>query len=186
MSSGVVKSVGTATSVRNDSGTPLRSSRPGKRNRANEKRDPSVDKRHARVNRGNGAENREYCELNRAEAQLGEGDQRRRQNDRGRGHDRGGVSVEIQSCRDARRPAPKPAKANRTLEVAASSGEQMIAGVAAPQLLRRLARRIGRVRRRDGEARDLEFVVVRPPRQVFDRASVEVAGRKIHVVKCAP
>ena len=67
------------------------------RNRANEKRDPSVDKRHARVNRGNGAENREYCELNWAEAQPGEGDQRRRQNDRGRGHDRRGVSVEIQS-----------------------------------------------------------------------------------------
>ena len=45
---------------------------------------------------------------------------------------------------------------------------------------------MGCVRRRDGEARDLEFVMVRPPRQVFDRASVEVAGRKIHFVKCAP
>ena len=44
---------------------------------------------------------------------------------------------------------------------------------------------MGRVRRRDGEARDLEFAMVRSPRQVFDRASVEVAGGKIHVVKCA-
>ena len=61
----------------------------------------------------------------------------------------------------------------------------MIARVAAPQLLRRVARPIGRMRRRDGEACDVEFVVVRPPRQVLDRASVEIAGRKIHVVKCA-
>ena len=44
---------------------------------------------------------------------------------------------------------------------------------------------MGSVRRRDGEARDLEFVVVRSPRQAFDRASVEVAGREIHVVECA-
>ena len=172
--------------MRNDSGTPLRSSRPGKRNRANEERDPSVDKRHARVNRANGAKSREFCELSRAEPQLGEGDQRHRQNDRGRGHDRRGVSVEFQFCRDARGPAPKPTKANRGLEFAASPSKQMVAGVAAPQLLRRLARRIGRMRRRDSEARDIEFVVVRPPRQFFDRASVEVAGRKIHVVKCAP
>ncbi|MGO4869415.1 MAG: hypothetical protein ACLPGW_02220, partial [Roseiarcus sp.] len=99
------------------------------RNRANEARDPSVDKRHARVNRANRAENREYCELSWAEAQPGEANQRRGQNDRGRDHNRGDVSVEIQSCRDARGPAPKPANANRTLEVAASSGEQMIARV---------------------------------------------------------
>ena len=37
---------------------------------------------------------------------------------------------------------------------------------------------MGRVRRRDGEARDLEFVVVRAPRQFFDRAAVEGAGRQ--------
>ena len=62
---------------------------------ANEKRDPSIDKRHTPVNRGNGAENREHCELNRAEAQPGKGRQRNRQNDRGRGHDRRSVSIEI-------------------------------------------------------------------------------------------
>ena len=129
------------------------------RNRANEKRDPAIDKRHARVNRANGAENREHCELSRAEAQPGEGDQRRGQNDRRRHQDRGDESVEIQSCRDARGPASKRTKADGALEFAASSGKQMVAGVAAPQLLRSLARRIGRLRRRDREARDLEFVV---------------------------
>src|SRR5580704_4337948 len=86
------------------------------RNRANEERDRSVDKRHARIDRGNGAENREYRELTWAEAQLREGDQWRRQNDRGRGQDRGYVNVEIQSRRDLRGPAPKPANANRALE----------------------------------------------------------------------
>ena len=43
-----------------------------------------------------------------------------------------------------------------------------------------------RLRRSDGEARDLQFVMVRSPRQVFDRTSVELAGRKIHLAKCAP
>src|SRR5208283_3299932 len=85
------------------------------RNWANETRDPSVDKRHARVNRANGAESREHCELSWAKAQPGEGDQRRGQNDRGRDHDRGDVSVEIQSCRDLRGPAPKPTKADGAL-----------------------------------------------------------------------
>ena len=42
------------------------------------------------------------------------------------------------------------------------------------------------MRRRDGEARDLDLLVVRPPRQGLDRASIEIAGRKIHVVKRAP
>ena len=156
------------------------------RDRGHEKRNASVDERHARVNRGNGPENREYGELSRAQAQLGKGDQWRRQNDRGRRHDRCNVNVEIQSGRDARGPNPKPAKTNRTLEFAASSGKQVVTGVAAAHLLRRRATAIGRARRRNGKARDVELAVARSARQVFDRTSVEVAGRKIHVPKCTP
>ena len=71
------------------------------------------------------------------------------------------------------------------LKFAASPGKQIIAGVAAPQLLRRLAFMRGSVRRRDGEARDLQFAVVRSSRQVFDRTPVERAGGKVHVPKRA-
>ena len=119
MSSGVVRSVGTATSVRNDSGTPPRRSRPGN----GTGRTKNVTPRLTSVTPASIAEmaaaNREHCDLNRAEAHPSKRGQRNRQNDRGHGHDRRGVSNKFLFCRDARRPAPNPTKANRGLEFAA-------------------------------------------------------------------
>ena len=36
-----------------------------------------------------------------------------------------------------------------------------------------------------GEARDFEFALARPSRQLLDRSAVERAGGEIHLQKCA-
>ena len=44
---------------------------------------------------------------------------------------------------------------------------------------------MGLARFGDGEARDFEFALARPSRQLLDRGAVERAGGEVHFQKCA-
>ena len=61
----------------------------------------------------------------------------------------------------------------------------MIAGIAAPRLLGRRVRAPLATRRDDRGAGDIQLRALRAARQLLDRAAVERAGGKIHILKCA-